>query len=42
MVHVILCHEVQDFTKWKHLFDAGEAMRSSAGVKVTGVLYLSR
>jgi quinol monooxygenase YgiN len=37
MVHVILTHEVQNFDKWKTLFDDGEGMRSGAGIKTSGV-----
>ncbi|HEX8331850.1 MAG TPA: hypothetical protein VF622_04465 [Segetibacter sp.] len=37
MVNVILSHEVKDFSSWRKLFDAGESMRTQAGIKTTGV-----
>jgi quinol monooxygenase YgiN len=37
MVTVILSHEVTDFAQWKKGFDSGEALRSQAGVKTSGV-----
>lgn len=37
MVKVILSHEVKDFTSWKKAFDEGAPLRTSAGVKTTGV-----
>ncbi|MES2688882.1 MAG: cyclase [Bacteroidota bacterium] len=37
MVKVILSHEVKDFATWKSGFEAGETMRSAAGVVTTGV-----
>ncbi len=40
MVTVILQHEVNDFTEWKKVFDADEANRAQAGVKLLG-LYTS-
>jgi len=37
MATVILTHDVKDFASWKPVFDAGEGLRASAGVKVLGV-----
>lgn len=36
-VTMIVSHEVQDFAKWKAIFDGHEADRTKAGVKVIGV-----
>lgn len=40
MKTVIIQHEVQDFPKWKEIFDADEPNRAKAGVKQLG-LYTS-
>lgn len=34
---IINSHKVENFAKWKQGFDAGEAMRANAGIKITGV-----
>ncbi len=40
MITVIMQHEVEDFTKWKRVFEADEPKRAKAGVKLLG-LYTS-
>lgn len=40
MATAIIQHEVKDFSEWKKIFDADEASRASAGVKLMG-LYTS-
>jgi hypothetical protein len=37
MVHVILTHEVKDFSVWKKAYDEGEPLRTTFGIKMTGV-----
>ena len=37
MVHVIITHEVKDFSEWKKGFDAAAPMRDEAIVKIKGV-----
>jgi hypothetical protein len=37
MVHVIITHEVKDFSEWKKGFDATAPMRDEANVKIKGV-----
>lgn len=37
MVTVILTHEVKDFANWKSMFEAGESLRSGAGIKTLGI-----
>ena len=34
---IINSHKVENFAKWKQGFDAGEAMRAQAGIKIKGV-----
>ena len=37
MVHVVLTHEVKDFSAWKKAYDEGEPLRTEFGIKMTGV-----
>jgi hypothetical protein len=37
MVHVIITHEVKDFSEWKKGFDTSAPMREEANVKIKGV-----
>ena len=34
---IINSHKVENFAQWKQGFDAGEAMRAQAGIKIKGV-----
>ena len=34
---IINSHKVENFTKWKQGFDAGETMRAQAGIKIKGI-----
>lgn len=34
---IINSHKVENYAKWKQGFDAGEAMRTQAGIKIKGV-----
>lgn len=37
MVHVIITHEVKDFSEWKKGFDNDETGREQAGVRINNI-----